>query len=343
MRFDEHIARWRDSGLITPAQADRMRADLATEGALAPSEGRIGPLLMVLAALLNGVVLLVFAWLYNVDANLHVSLLLWMACLAPLLYLLRKAVLAVIFGSLFLAWVGLFVLRGYPPDVLFLRMAALPVLYLAAGTTLFAWGGLHYAVRGLDEVARAFRLLGVGTVMGVLLLLGSWPLSEAAGSFTDLKALSSATRFSGVLVVTAVAGAALTVVNQLVRLRQPRLTRPEGPISLFLLALAPAHFFLSLPAMAFVVFFNVVTVAFVGAVLAVGYQRRDLLLTDVGSGGLWLFLLARYVDFGWGHLDAAVFLGVGIGLALVSGAALAWKRGAVKREAVAAAAGPAGG
>ena len=130
---------------------------------------KVGVSLFFLGALLFGASIFLIAQIYNVNANAHVLILIWIIGIVPLIYAFRSTPIAALSSLLFFVWVALFIFRGlrFLDDTLF----SYPVIYLAAGTLLFGIGGIHYLKPQLNKIARIFRISGIKIAMLSLFLL----------------------------------------------------------------------------------------------------------------------------------------------------------------------------
>ncbi len=306
MLAEEQIKRWVADGIVTSEQGEKMLATLPDhqlEGTLAKSRG-VGSLLLLSSALLSGIVIFLFAFLYDVDASAHAILLLWMLCVAPMVYVLRQTPITILFSGLFFAWVAVFAYGNLEGPDIAQRLTSLPLPYLAAGVALFAIGGTHYLHPRLTSIARAYRIMGLQAVLVALLALGL-NLFEAGSSW---RGETGGWSLMAVLVILAVFGVGFTILNMKTRAKNPKLTVVEGPISLALLALVFVYALVPLPAIAFEVLLNLVLLALVGSVLVVGYGRRDLRLVNISSAALLAFVLLRTSGLLWGELSLGTFL-----------------------------------
>src|SRR5215213_4370568 len=80
------------------------------------------------AALLSGVVIVVFSSLQGADVFAHQTMLVWLACVLPLAWIARSPALGAIASLLFLLWSTLFALRGMSALAMIDRAVLVPVL-----------------------------------------------------------------------------------------------------------------------------------------------------------------------------------------------------------------------
>lgn len=340
----EQVRRWAKDGLITADQAEKLVASLpaAAPDAAGPIPTQVLARVLLVCAALNGLALFGFSRLNGVEAPAHALVLLWMLSVAPLAYLLRQAVFAVLLALLWFAWVGLFVHGSLPMVDAILRLPFLPVTYLAAGVALFAWGGLHYLHPPLAPVARVFRLAGLQASLAGLFALGMETFSAQATGMTDWRSAEASDRFVLGLLALCLAAAVPTVVNIRLARRLPALTTTEGPISLALVAGVVLYTVLPLPTIVYMVIWNAVLFALIGAVIARGWRQGDLRLVQIAGAALALCLVARYVGLTWKRLPMGTMVLGLLVVAAVAAGILAWLlRGAPGTPAEEAASGPA--
>lgn len=320
----EQIGRWAKDGLITADQAEKLAASLPAAEAAAPIPTPVLARVLLVCAALNGLALFGFSRLHGVEAPAHALVLLWMLSVAPLAYLLRQPVFAVLLALLWFAWVGLFVHGSLPMVDAILRLPFLPVTYLAAGVALFAWGGVHYLHPPLAPIARTFRLAGLQASLAALFALGMETFSAQATGMTDWRSAEASDRFVLGLLALCLTAAVPTVANIRLARRLPALTTSEGPISLALIAGVVLYTVLPLPTIVYMVGWNAVLFALIGAVLVRGWRQGDLRIVQIAGATLALCLVARYVGLTWQRLPmGTMVLGLLVVVALAAGI-LAW-------------------
>lgn len=331
MLAESQIKAWLADGVINKQQADRMLKDVRAgqEEALGVEWAHTGTgsLLVFFSAVLNGLILVLFTFLYDLEVTAHTTFLLWMICIVPMVYTLRLGSLAVLMSLLFLAWATLFVFRGIEAMSVFDRAVQLPSVYLVCGLLLFAAGGAHYRFAPLRRLARAYRIAGIQAALLSLVALSIHKVAEGPSTMVGLRDADASFQVSLTLTALAVVAAAATVFNFAVRRRSldkgetPDITRSEGPVSLALLAVAVLHLLAPLPTVVFVGLFSVLQVALIGVLLFIGYVRKDLRVVNLGSLALLVVLGLRYADFFFTRLPISTFI-IG-GLVLLAFAAVA--------------------
>jgi len=121
----------------------------------------VGSSLLFLGALLFGATIILVTQIYNINANNHLLILIWLIGILPLVYALRSMAIAGLASLLFFLWIGLFFNRNNDWWFFgFLGRFSI-ILFISGSIMLFAVGGLHYISKKLDDVARTYRLAGI--------------------------------------------------------------------------------------------------------------------------------------------------------------------------------------
>jgi uncharacterized membrane protein len=280
---------------------------------------RVGASLIFLGALLFGASVFLIAQIYNVNANNHVLLLIWMIGILPFVYVFQSAPIALLTAILFFVWMAFFIFRGVnpnPPEGDFLR---LPVLYLISGLLLFSVGTLHYLSSKLHSIARVFRLLAITVSVASLFLLTFRFFSGFMDSyFFRSRALEVSDQFMSGLVLMAVLAIIASVISLFFNPSKSETNKLESGLSLGILALSLIFFFYPAQNNLYTIIFNLVLVAIIITLIFIGYRREDIKLVNTGIFWISAFIIVRYFDFFWDLLPRSLFFFVG-GLVLVIG------------------------
>lgn len=322
MRIEERVAGWRREGLISEQQAARMLEDLRQEVPQDDAETWSTSALLFAVALLNGLIILVFTAIADLQMGSHTTFLLWMVCILPMLYTLRLSAIAALFALLFLAWTTLFAFRGLAMMSVVDRVTLLPVFYLLCGTTLFAVGGAHYVFPSLRSVARALRLIGIQIAMLALFAMSVRSVAEGPSLVADLRDPQASLQLMVTLLGLAGVAAAFTLLNFMLRKRAPEITQAEGAVSLALVVVSILYYFFPLPAVVTVALYTVAQLALITTLLVVGYRRSDVRLVNIGSFSALVLLLVRTLELVITRFPLSVVV-ASVALALaIGGAAL---------------------
>src|SRR3989338_4005274 len=119
---------------------------------------KVGAALMFLGALLFGATVILVAQIYNLNANTHILVLIWLVGILPLVYVLQSMPIAGLAALLSYVWMILFFApsnRGwfwfFDSEFFLLN---LPTLLLVSSVMLFSIGGIHYLYEKFSNIAR---------------------------------------------------------------------------------------------------------------------------------------------------------------------------------------------
>lgn len=291
---------------------------------------KVGAALLFLGALLFGATIVLIAQIYHIQANSHSVVLIWLAGILPLAYVLGSIPIAGLSTLLIFLWIGLFVCRHatYSSG----DWLALPVLYLGAGLGVFEAGGLHYCSERLRGVARTYRIGALKVSMLSLFLLTFRFFSGHYEHWDPRATLNYSPQMTTGVVVVAVAAILLAAVNLALNPSKSSTWKIEGAMTLGLMGLALLLFFFPSRTNLYPVLFNLAMAGCIGALIAIGYQREDIRLVNLGMSSLALLVAVRYCDFFWGLLSRSVFFLVGGALLVLGGIALERKRRELKTQ-----------
>lgn len=294
---------------------------------------KVGASLIFLGALLFGATVFLIAQMYNINANSHVLVLIWLIGVLPLVYAFQSSPIAGLSALLFYIWIGQFVFKGldfYRAQGDFFK---LPVLYLVSGVLLFGIGQLHYLSEKLKSVARVYRLAGIKIGMVSLFFLTFRFFSghyENYGFFS--KSLETSDQFTFGLILFSVVAILLAVIGLFFNPSKSSTNDLENSIALGLVSIALVFFFFPATTNIYVLLFNLILAGLVFTLLFVGYQREDMQIVNTGMFWLSALILVRYFDFFWDLLPRSLFFMVGGLILVLGGIALEKKRRQLKTK-----------
>lgn len=295
---------------------------------------RVGSALLFLGALLFGASIFLIAQIYNVNANSHLLVLVWLFGIMPLIYVFSNSAIAGLAATLFYLWVGLFVFRGIDFDSAAHNFIALPALFLVGGNLLYSIGSMHYFQPGLQKIARIYRLISVKVVMASLFFLSFKTFSGHHDYYFNVtKSFSQVTaQFNLNFAIFAILAIVLTIINLAFNPTKSKNNILEDSISLGLVGMTALFFYFPSVTNVYTVIFNLILAALIILVLIFGYQREDMKLVNIGMSYLGLFVLVRYFDFFWQLLPRSLFFLIGGFILILGGIALEKKRKELKLE-----------
>ena len=292
---------------------------------------KVGASLFFLGALLFGASIMLIAQMYNINANSHTLVLIWLLGILPLIYAFESVPIAGLAAFLFLLWIGLFQYRtlswGSSGD-----MIKLPLLYLVSGILLFGIGGMHYISERLKGVARTYRIAGLKVAMISLFLLTFKFYTGVYDGFNYWSKMEISSQFTIGFVIFALLAILIMVINLFFNLTRSQVNYLENAMPLGLVALALIFYFFTPVNNLYTILFNLVFAAIIFALLWEGYQREDMTLVNMGMGWLAALVVFRYYDFFWDLLPRSLFFMVGGLILVLGGIALEKKRRDLKSK-----------
>ena len=291
---------------------------------------KVGASLLFLGGLLFGATVILIAQIYNINANNHVLILIWLIGILPLVYALNSMPIAGLASLLFFIWMGLFF--SFSREWWFFEVLGRnsPVLFFVSGIMLFAIGGLHYISKKLVDVARVYRIAGLKvTLISLFLLTFGW-ISKSSEYYLKKRSTLPEAFIIGFVLFSIIA-LLLLVINWFFN-RSEYVSKIESPVGIGFIALALIFFYYPSATSIYVVIFNLVLASFVFLLLYAGYQREDMKLVNMGMFWLITFIVVKYFDFFWRLLPRSIFFIVGGLILLLGGIALEKKRRQLKSQ-----------
>jgi len=290
---------------------------------------RVGGSLLFLGALLFGATVILITQIYNINANNHILILIWLIGILPLVYALKSMPIAGLASLLYFLWLGLF----FSPTNTWWFMGVLGpvtfVLFIVAAVMLFAIGGLHYIYKELSDVARMYRIAGLKILMVMLFLL-TFEWFSRSSYFFDRYAEVPTQVITGVISLAVIA-IIITVINWFFNTSK-KISKFEGPGSIGMIVLALIFFYYPSSTSIYVIIFNVVLAFMIGILIYMGYHREDMKLVNIGTFWLSAFIVVRYFDWFWNLLPKSIFFLVGGFILVLGGIALEKKRRQLKHQ-----------
>lgn len=292
---------------------------------------KVGSALLFLGALLFGATIILITQIYNINANNHILILLWLIGILPLVYALRSAPIAGLTTILFYLWIGLFFSQRNEWWFFEVLGRFSIVLFIAGSIMLFAIGGLHYLSPKLKDIARIYRLGSLKVLMICLFLLTfEWFSKLSSSRMVDWFNQTQEQLLTGVVIFSILA-ILITVINWFFN-KSESLSVYEGPLSLGLVALALIFFFYPTTTTIYMVLFNLLFPGLTILFIYLGYNREDMQLVNLGMLWLSIFLVAKYFDWFWKLLERSIFFIVGGLILVLGGIALEKKRRQIKEQ-----------
>lgn len=292
---------------------------------------KVGASLIFLGALLFGATVFLIAQMYNINANSHILVLIWLLGILPFVYGFSSSPIAGLAALLFYVWIGLFVFKGldfYRAQGDFFK---LPVLYLVSGVLMFGIGAMHYLSEKLTGVARVYRLAGIKIAMVSLFFLSFRFFSGFYEHYSFFsRSLETSSQFTFSFVLFSILAILLAVIALMFNPSKSNTNILESLVALGLTGVALLFFFFPATTNVYVLLFNLILAGIVFVLLFVGYQREDMQIVNTGMFWLSALILVRYFDFFWDLLPRSLFFMVGGLILVLGGIALERKRRQLK-------------
>ncbi|MFH0869965.1 MAG: DUF2157 domain-containing protein [archaeon] len=290
---------------------------------------RVGASLLFLGALLFGVTIFLIAQMYNLQANNHILVLIWIIGVLPLAYAFESVPIAWLSAGLFFLWIGLFIFRGMEFGDARHDISLFPVLYIISGIMLFAIGSLHKSSERLKEIGAAYRLQGLKVgLFSIFLLTFNW-FSESMIRIGYADLSSQITQ--GVILFSAVS-VAVTIFVLFKRPYDSETFKLEIYSSLGLIFFSLLFFFFPMANSVYPVLFNLILLGLIFAMLFIGYNSEQMGLVNSGLFWFAVLIVARYFDFFWKLLPRSLFFIIGGLVLIIGGIVLEKKRRELKTK-----------
>jgi len=293
----------------------------------------VGAVLLFLGSLLFGASVILIAQIYNINANAHSLVLIWLIGILPLVYAFASEPTAALSAILFYVWIGLFIFRNgfLDEDILLL----FPVIYLSAGALLFSIGGLHYFTPSLKKVAQIFRAFGIKIAMLSLFLLTFKIFSGYIDDyhFNGARLLEniSSQLTTGIVLFSILAIVGL-VVNIFFNPSESKTNLIENGVALGLVGFTLLFFFFPASTSVYTVIYNLLFIGLTILLIFLGYQKHNIRIVNMGIFWISVFIFARYFDFLWDLMPRSLFFMIGGLILVLGGITMERKRRQIKEE-----------
>lgn len=282
---------------------------------------RIGASLIFLGALLFGVSIFLIAQIYNINANAHSLVLIWLVGIVPLVYAFNSQPIAALASILFVIWALLFSFEDKGP---FLSLFIfLPIVFFSIGVFILSVGGLHYFKPQLAKIGKIFRMAGVGISMVSLFILTFnffWENFFSETAFRWLAHREAVSTLVNPAMINAMIFFGLSIFGLLLNLifnpSKSKMNIYENmiPISVIFCTLLA----ISIPSSIYILIFNLSFAVITLFLIYAGYQKANIKLINIGTFWLSVFLFTKYFELFWRLMDRSLFFIIG-GVLLLSG------------------------
>ncbi len=251
---------------------------------------RLGSALLFLSAIFFGASVFLIAQIYNVNANSHFLVLIWLLGSLPLVYGYRSTASAGLCSLLFFIWAGLLYSENRRLE------EAIENLFLLQGLALYLVGVLHELFEKVKYAARPYKFIGLQATL-LFLFLHTFRLNYEFGKITAIIYAAIGTVFLLLLLPPSL---------------RARLSDYQTDVGIFILVLLllgmslvtgyyPGH------EKAYMIAFNVIFLGVLIMLLYTGYGSENM--GTINTAMFWFipFIIARYFDFFWEMLPRSLF------------------------------------
>lgn len=281
----------------------------------------IGSALILLGGLLYGAGIFLVGQMFHVQAEPHYGLLLWAAGILPLAYLLPAPPLITLAAVLLAVWVGAVTFFGM--ERYHISDSIFPIRnLLAAGIILYALGRLHGSVKGIDRLGRPDLVTG-----GLVVLLAYFLFSTIIRGFFGERGGEQLPASLSILQYGLILLALLTLLAALFFAPDRRRSIAEaaglGVLLLSVWLIRSSMFTLTGSEATgtywlWIVLVNLLLFAFCLGTVALGVDRNDRALVNLGLVFFAIGIAARYIDIVGRLITTSLFF-IGGGMLLLGG------------------------
>ena len=292
---------------------------------------KVGISLMFLGALLFGATIILVSQIYNLNANNHVLVLIWLIGVLPLVYALNSMAMGGLASLLFFIWIGLFFNQENTWWFFSILGKYTPFVFFISSIMLFAIGGMHYTSEKLNDIARIYRIAGLKVMLiSMLFLTFNWISQESGRVAHDFFVVRG--EFIGPWMIVFSAIAIAILIKNWFFDKSENVSSIEGPVGIGLIILVLISFFFPSSTNVYVIIFNLVMFGLTILLVYAGYQREDMKLVNMGVFWIAVFIVMKYFDWFYELLPRSLFFLAGGIILLVGGIVLEKKRKNIKEQ-----------
>ncbi|AKB25097.1 hypothetical protein MSMTP_1628 [Methanosarcina sp. MTP4] len=253
---------------------------------------RLGSALLFLSAIFFGASVFLIAQIYNVNANSHFLVFIWLLGSLPLVYGYCSTASAGLCSLLFFIWGGLL----YSENRRLEEAIDILDLFLLQGLALYLVGTLHELFEKVKSAARPYKFIGLQATL-LFLFLHTFRLNYEFGKTTPI--------------IYAAIGTLLLILLLPPSLRT-RLRSYQTDVGVFILVLLLLGMSLVTGyypenEKTYMIVFNVIFLGVLIMLLYTGYSSENM--GAINTAMFWFipFIIARYFDFFWEMLPRSLF------------------------------------
>jgi uncharacterized membrane protein len=259
---------------------------------------KAGNALILLACILFGASIFLIAQTYNVQANAHRLLLIWLVWILPLVYVYKKKYLVVLAVVVFFTRFSTFINQSLARDEI--NGQSLPVIFSFAWLLLYCLGGYHYLRKDYIWIWRIYRVCWIIVVLCALFVL-TFKFFSGYDDSSTWNWINSPAVYSSWILWSLLGWWIISIVVSLLQgISNP--TESEYPridhrmwtgITVLLLI----FMYTDITWYWFTILFNSVFVILLTLLLRRWYARSDMALVNIWLWWICIFILSKYLDW----------------------------------------------
>ncbi|MDR3048228.1 MAG: DUF2157 domain-containing protein [Elusimicrobiota bacterium] len=273
---------------------------------------KISILLFFLSIILFGNLVFTTASVYssNPDFNFHYLILLWISAILPFAYIFKSKPMSLLSSVLLIIWFSFFIL--IEDKFIYVSASIYPFAYYIFGLFFFCFGKINEFAKPAMPAAEIFQKVGMFIIcLSAYLMTYTFFVSDAGKLVFDIVDIgNSANKLTHIAVVI------LSVMFLTSFFANP--ARKNSIIeSVLTVVLIVSCIAISSTVIPFIAV-NSLFVFIAAMLILIGYRKKDLFYTNIGSGFIALFILSKYGVFCWNIFLPHFFFMLGAALLILS-------------------------
>lgn len=279
---------------------------------------KVGSSLIFLGSLLFGASIILISQIYNLNANSHLLVLIWLLGVLPLVYAFKEISITVLSTILFYVWLGLVFVNNnewwFFGDLGRISI----IIFILASILMFAIGNLHKLLEGYEKIGIVYKLASLKVFMLCLYLLTFEFFSQVRSDrIFELFQKAQSDYIVGIILL--IIFAVIAIIFSAIYNKSRILSVVETTISLKVIGLITIFLLLPTKSFVYVIIFNLLFFALTLVYIFVGYKVEKISLVNIGMVWFTIFVITKYFDWFFGLFDRALsFIGAGLLLVFIS-------------------------
>lgn len=292
---------------------------------------KVGYSLMFLSTILFGTSLMLLAQIYNVNANNHTLILIWIVAILPVVYGFRQKLVGYLASVLFYAWLLTYLIEVFDRidasgsfDSAFIIFL---IIIMSCSILLIKFAEVHGLSERFKDLGTPYRGLGLIAGLGTLFIMtfDIYPDDRYySRSLAEVERLSIFEQLPSeikapLLLILLVTIVSLSVSGTYHFLKTNSRSQLVANFLMFLMVIVPVNGLFVTDDWTGVSFLaNVLFPTIVIFIIMLGYKRENSAYVNYGYLLLFIFLLTKYFSWFWDLFESFIFFSLA-GLILLGG------------------------